>query len=311
MRAKSQRGIKRTVLAAAFSLWACLPAAPVAAPFTRRAFGVDGKTQPPQDRPKKQNLNWNPPEVDAHIGSLSATPPCELPQVLDQGAARAKDMIDNLENFTATETIAYEFFDQMGDLQDGGRGTFDYLVVLGQGGGTAIEETRTPTKGSRAFPASSQDTALPEIALIFSARFQADYAMRCEGSGNWNGTPAWVVRFDQRKDRPAETLTFQGRTAVYHGQLKGRAWIKQGTGEVMHLETSLMEAVPMMHVKNWYLRVDYAPVQFHSKDVTIWLPKSVNAYCQFEQGRTIIDHDFANFMLFSVNTQQQIAKPKN
>ena len=260
---------------------------------------------------KKRSLKWNPPNVDAKVPSLSAKPPCELSHVLEQAGARVTELIANLQNFTASERIEYQFLDNIGDLEDGGNGTFDYLVNLEQHPeGVVIQETRTPAKGAYAFAASSADRGLPEMALIFLPRLQADYAMNCEGAGEWAGQKAWVVHFQQRKDKPSETISFSGRNILYPAQLKGRAWIAADSGGVLHLETSLMAGIPMADVRNWSLSIDYAPVQFHSQTVTIWLPQVVDAYGESEKGRAILYHDFSNFQLFSVQTQQVIEKPK-
>jgi hypothetical protein len=41
------------------------------------------------------------------------------------------------------------------------------------------------------------------------------------------------------------------------------------------------------------------------------LPQTVDAYCDFEDHRTIAYHTFTNFMLFSVRTDQAIEKSTN
>ena len=51
--------------------------------------------------------------------------------------------------------------------------------------------------------------------------------MKCEGSSEWNGQPAWVVVFQQRKDRPSHTAMFSVKGVMYPAKLKGRAWIAQ------------------------------------------------------------------------------------
>jgi hypothetical protein len=152
---------------------------------------------------------------------------------------------------------------------------------------------------------------LPDLALIFLPELQGDYEMNCEGATEWNGQPAWVVHFQQRKDRPSHTVSFRDKGVVYPAHLKGRAWIAAGSGEVMHLETGMMEGIAPMHVRGWYLSIDYAPVQFRTQKVSIWLPRDVDAYCEFDEYRTITYHTFSNFMLFSVHTDQEIQKPQN
>jgi hypothetical protein len=55
---------------------------------------------------------------------------------------------------------------------------------------------------------------------------------------------------------------------------------------------------------------DYAPVASTSRNLNLWLPKSAVAYTHYDKRRTIIEHTFSAFQLFSVDTQQVIGKPK-
>ena len=47
------------------------------------------------------------------------------------------------------------------------------------------------------------------------------------------------------------------------------------------------------------------------KTYLLLLPQTVDAYCDFEDHRTIVYHTFTDFMLFSVDTGQTLEKPKN
>lgn len=80
-------------------------------------------------------------------------------------------------------------------------------------------------------------------------------------------------------------------------------------GEVIHMETSLMDAIPAASVRRMYLSVDYAAVQFRTQDVRIWLPHAVDAYGDFGDRRTIVNHTFTDFFLYSVRTDDVIGKP--
>jgi hypothetical protein len=106
-------------------------------------------------------------------------------------------------------------------------------------------------------------------------------------------------------------VSYRYNGAAYPAHLKGRAWIAAGSGEVMHLETGMMESLAAMRVRNWYLSIDYAPVKFRTQNVSIWLPRDVDAYCEFDDYRTITYHTFGSFLLFSVHTDQEIPKPQN
>jgi hypothetical protein len=239
------------------------------------------------------------------------SPPCDLSKVLRQAGASESEQVINLQNFTAQEKIEYRTTDVQNFVKDLGSEMFDYIVVFQQSpGGLVFEEKRNPRHGSSLSPAAMQDTGLPEIVLIFLPNMQDDYEMACEGAAQWYGQLTWVVRFQQRKDRPSRSYSFRIGSAVYPVGLKGRAWIAADSGEVVHMETGLMADVPAVRVRQAYLSIDYAPVQFQAQLVKIWLPKLVDGFWDFGDHRTIVYHTFSDFFLFSVQTEQKIDKPK-
>ncbi|HKN76321.1 MAG TPA: VWA domain-containing protein [Candidatus Acidoferrum sp.] len=261
--------------------------------------------------PKPRILFWDPPSVDTHLHPDSASAECSLPTVLEQTGKRAIELLANLQNFTAQERIEYRVLGNVGDQLDYGTGSFDYTAAFEHHKeGFAVQEGRTPERGSQPFPAAAQDVGLPEMALIFLPDLQDDYEMKCEGVTEWKGHPAWVVHFRQRTGRPNHTASFRHRNNMYPAMLKGRAWIARDSTEVMHLEIGLMREIPEINLEQWFLSIDYAPVRFRMRDAQVWLPQSVDAYGDFGVRRTIISHRFSNFLLFSVQTHELIEKPK-
>ncbi|HEV2491392.1 MAG TPA: hypothetical protein VGT03_16430 [Candidatus Acidoferrales bacterium] len=260
---------------------------------------------------KDRLIRWDPPNLDGPLGSVSASPPCTLSHVLEQAGARAQEMMDNIPNFTANERIQYQATDPIGQLEQAQSGTFEYVALFSSDGtGWTVQEYRTPLKGTETFPASAQDIGLPELALIFLPRYQADFDMTCEGAAQWNGEAAWVVHFRQRPDKPSEMLSIPGTKPLYRLKLKGRAWLAADSGEVLHLDTGILGAIPALRVRNWWLSINYGPVQFRSLKIRMWLPQTVDASTEFDDHRMMIYHTFADFMVFSVHTQQEIGKPK-
>lgn len=254
---------------------------------------------------------WNPPDVNSTLHSLTHTPACSLEQVLEDAGANALELTGNLENFTAEEQIEYQMLNQAGFPEAADSGTFDYVFAFEQSSnGRGSREYRSPAKGSHAFPASGQDTGQAALALIFLPSMQTDYEMACEGLDKWEGQPAWVVRFQQRKDRPRRTLQFRTGSGDYRAMLKGRAWVSEDHCQVLHIETNLMEDIPAMNVRASAIAVDYAPVEIQSRKLQLWLPQRIRAYWDIGGHHIMLFHTFSNFQLFSVDTEQNIEKPK-
>lgn len=264
-----------------------------------------------QKAPKPHSAHWAPPNVDAPLTSLSSSAPCFADKVLEQAGERAKELVTNLQNFTARERIAYEELDEFGNPRASQNGAYDYLVLLQENrpGSLSVSETRNGSSSLDVFPAAIADSGLPAMVLIFHPYYVGEYNMRCEGLGQWNGQPAWVIHFEQRRDKPSHTRAFRTKDARFPFKLKGRAWIASDTYEILHLESNLMEAVPMIHLRSEAVSIDYAPVQFHSRNVTLWLPQAAEVFSDFETQRYHVRHSFTDFLLFSVDTNQKIENP--
>jgi hypothetical protein len=259
---------------------------------------------------KHKQLSWAPPNVDGRLASLAASPPCPLPKVLEQAGAHALELTTNLENFTAQEQIEYEKLTHNGLLEENDSSTFNYVFAFEQHGEGVSREYRTPTKQGHTFPASGQDTGQAALALIFRPKRQDDYEMSCEGLDKWNGQSAWVIRFQQRKDKPRRTVGFSTGGREYSAMLKGRAWISMDSGQVLHQETKLMQDIPELNLRSSAVSVDYAPVQIQSRKLELWLPQRIEAFWELSNVRIILFHTFSDFKLFSVDTEQTIQPPK-
>lgn len=301
-------GMKLFTAAVVCAVLVCSLAAAAGVEAARAAAGVAQQSQGAAKKIKDRSMGWEPPSVDRPLRGVSAVPPCNLAEVLKQAGARAEELAGNVPNFTADERIQYRALDLMGSVVDAASGTFEYLALfVPEGGGWVVQETRTALKGTHTFPASAQDTGLAELAFIFLPRYQGDFDMSCEGAAPWNGEAAWVMHFQQRPDKPAEMIRVAG--TKYRLKLKGRAWLAAGSGEVLHLESGILEPITATGMRNWWLEIDYGPVQFPRQDVQMWLPQTVDAYAELDNYRTMVYHTFANFMMFSVHTRQDGQKP--
>jgi hypothetical protein len=268
--------------------------------------------QSPQTPAKQSGLTWDPPKLDAKLKLPPGTPPCEIDKVLVLAGARASELVDNLQNFTAREQIDYRIFGAggFGDTRRSSTDSFDYTATIVKHGETfSVQESRNPSQAAMGFPMESQDIGLPEMALIFLPDLHPDYDMKCEAAMLYDNRPTWFVTFRQRKDRPNQTAVFSANGHSYPAPLKGRAWIAQDTGAVVHMDIALMHDIPAVNVREWYLVIDYAPVRFRTKDITVWLPQSAGTWAAFDTDHVVVYHTFSNFFLFSVQTVQQPAPP--
>jgi len=277
-------------------------------------FGVATLPSVPQDPNWQQTVpvqnqkydppGWNPPNTDAKIRSLTKSVPCDLAAILDQAGRKAAEFANTLQKFTAQESIEYKRFDRGGDLKETQSGTFDYTFAFEErNGGTASQEYRTATKGSRVFAEAGHDIGQVALALLFHPSLQTDYQMKCEGVDNWRGQRSWVIRFEQRKDRPARTFQFKEEKSTYPAMLKGRAWVSSENWQILHLEVNLTQVPSGMRLEVGAMSIDYAAVPIAVRELTVWLPQRVETYWEFRDYRAMLSHSFRKFQVFLVESK--------
>ena len=254
---------------------------------------------------------WPPADVDEFVPPASSNPPCSLPQVLARAGHRVEQLVQDLDRFTATEVVQHHKVDKAGRLQDPEMSRFDYLVFLSQrpSGLMKVEEYRKGRSAGDQFPDHVATEGTPALVLIFHPRYTQNFSMSCEGLGDWQGKPAWQVRFEQRDpNRSMISLVMAGR--AYNLKIRGRAWILADSYEVARLETDLAETIPAIRLRLDHQSVEYSPVRFPKSKVEIWLPSSTELFMDFLGHRFYRRHTFTDFNLFSVKIDQQFGDPK-
>ncbi len=173
----------------------------------------------------------------------------------------------------------------------------------------AVEESRDAGPSLDRFPEHLATLGLPALALLFHPWHVDEFHLACEGFSDWRGYPAWQVRFEQRSDRPQRMRSYRIGTMVYPVKLKGRAWIAANSYQVLHLDADLLEPIPKIRLHSEHISVDYHPVQFQTEKLELWLPNRADVYFDFRGHRYHRRHSFSKYMLFSVDTSQQIRDP--
>ncbi len=254
---------------------------------------------------------WPPENVDDRVPAVAADASCPLPQVLQAATERAKELVTNLQQFTATERIEHQEVDKVGNFRSPKTSSFAYLVTISEirPRMLKVEETRNGSTALELFPAGLATWGLPVLALVFHPYFIEEYSMTCEGLGQWQGQPAWQVHFQQRPDKPIRIRGYRVGGHSYPMKLKGRAWIAADSYQVLHLETDLLEPVPEIHLLSEHLAIEYRPVRFQKQKLELWLPQSADLYMDLVSLRYYRRHSFSDFQLFSVDATQQIHDP--
>lgn len=172
--------------------------------------------------------------------------PCPLGEILQGASERASEMVDNLQRFTALEEIEYIEFKKNGKPRRANNQLFSYLAEVDQGSSGAfwIEEYRLAKTESDSPQIS--DTGTAAFALIFHPHEIGNFEFGCEARTDWQGVPAWRLRFEESPDPRKAFHQIKIDRSAYRLRLQGRAWIAGDGYQILRLETDLVAPVPQM-----------------------------------------------------------------
>jgi hypothetical protein len=255
----------------------------------------------------KMGDEWFPENIDRIIPpvTVAANTTCSLPDVLLETGNKIRQLVNNVDRFTATETVSHQRVSRSGRLRNPETLRFDYLVSYKQvaDGYLDVREFRTGGFGPQ-FPDDIATNGTPSLVLIFHPNYIDNFKMHCEGLGWWRGQPAWQIRFEERTARANSQTALAIDGHWFHPRLRGKAWILANSYQVARLETDLADTIPEIRFSLQHINVEYGPVHFPRSEIEIWLPSTTELYMDFRGHRFYRRHSFSNFKLFSVNVQQ-------
>ena len=173
-----------------------------------------------------------------------------------------------------------------------------------------VSEYRSERSGLDDLPDHIASNGFISLALVFHPSMRDNFQLTCEGLGDWHGQATWLVHFQQRSDRPNRFHSYVVNGSVYPVALKGRAWIKADSFQIVRMESELVSPAPEIRLLTEHQIVDYGPVSFKKKNEDLWLPHSAELYFNLRNRRYHRRHSFDHFMLFAVDSAEKRNEPK-
>jgi hypothetical protein len=254
---------------------------------------------------------WSPEDVDAAVPTVSNDSPCPLDQVLHEASLQALQLVDNLQRFSARERIEHIEFGKDGKKHNSSAQSVNYVAEIQQNAQALwVDEYRTGEAESESDQPLLTDTGTAAFALIFHPRLIGNFNIRCEGKADFQGTPAWQLRFEESADPNKSFHQIRIKNSVYQLRFKGRAWIDADSYDVLRLQTDLIAPIPQIDLQVEHLDISYAPVAFEKRKLQIWLPQSASLYIAYHGHRYARLHNFNQFQLFTIATEQTVKPPQ-
>jgi hypothetical protein len=250
--------------------------------------------------------------VDAAVPPVVPGVSCPLEDVLEGARKRVQELLENIDRFTAIEAVDSSEIGKDGRASRSLKYTFDYLgmVSLSRGGDLMFDESRKETGRINPTPIPIRTVGLAVGAAVFHPLRFDDFETTCEGLGQWHAKPGWQLHFAQRWDKPPRFQAIFADDHWFDVKLKGRAWISPETLQIEHIDFDLLEAISRIRLQTEHMSIDYNAVDFPKRKLQLWLPQSVIFYLDIGGHRFINHHELSNYLLFAVETNQEIKLPR-
>ena len=256
---------------------------------------------------------WAPPDIDSREYPLARNAPCSTEEILPRAEQRMRSQLQNFEKFTATEHIDHQEIDRMGRPGPVKSRDFSYIVFVNRYAGDSyfLDEDRYSAASDSSFPTSLATTGLNNLGVsILQPARRGEFFYQCEGLAGIREKAAWQIRFQEKKDSQVGVRDWRRDGKIYHLPVKGRIWISSASFDVLRIETDLLEPEQSLNLTRDHLLVDYGPVNFATANTTLWLPLSAEMHMELRGHRYHHKHYLTDYMLFEVDTNHKMGKPK-
>lgn len=271
--------------------------------------GVDPLLASPE--PPISVKSWQPPGIDYLRPPVAAGVACPYADVMEKSGQRVKELVDDVSRIAAIEHLVHQQMDEMGNPATRETRNFNYSASISEEkpGFLEVDEDRSERLSRADFPDEIASGGFATLAFVFHPDMRDNFEMECEGLGRWHDQAAWLVHFKQREDRPARIHDYRVGGEVYSLRLKGRAWITADKFQIVRIESELISPMPQIRLRNEQQVVEYGPIQFHGKNLELWLPQKAEIYLDFRKRRYFRSHTFDHYMLFSVDSEEKRKEP--
>jgi tetratricopeptide (TPR) repeat protein len=246
---------------------------------------------------------WLPPNVDDAVPPVETGMTCPLHQILKETGERVVEFVNNVDRFSATETMNHEALNEFGLAVHSERRSFNYLVAIQQfrPGVYDVQEFRDGLTTTDNFPEHVATVGTVALVFVFHPNYADDFDFRCEGRTHQGGQDAWQIHFAQRPDHPPRLRSYRLANRYFRVGLKGRAWVSAQTFQVLRLESDLTGTLPEIRLRADHEDIQYGPVLVKRKELVLWLPASSEIFLDFNGHRIHRQQQLSDYFFFWVD----------
>jgi len=253
---------------------------------------------------------WRPPDVDAVKPNVVPGIACKGEEVLAEAGKRVQELTQDITRIAAEENLFHQTLDDAGVSTSSETRKYDYVAaVSAEPRSVFIQEYRSSKVAKVDDPDRISSTGFAILALLFHPQLQGDFDFDCEGQGEWRGQASWLIHFRQRHDLPNRMHSYDVGGRPFRADLKGRAWISADKFQILRIEADMVDPIREIQLLSEHQTVEYGPVPFAQKNVSLWLPKVAEIYIDLRKHHYYRRHSFDHYELFSVDSEQKDKVP--
>lgn len=248
------------------------------------------------------------------LGSDIPAPPApdKLQNLLQRTGAQMSEYLEKFSDVRCTEKVMQEKFKNDGKEKIDHReeSTFDYLVILANTGGElSLSESRLPVHEAKADKKKRSmlvSNGFATLFLVFHPLYANSFDFSELGNEVVDGHRLTKVGFRHiRGTRTPAALALRGRE--YPLELSGTAWIDGETGAITKMSGGVENTMVDVGLNTLHTDVEFAPFPFKDLQKTYWFPLRAVVEVETPRQHWRNTHEFTNYKLFSVSTEEQVA----
>ncbi len=258
-------------------------------------------------------LDYSAAQIQGLVPAKSQLP---LKAILSEVGKNVATQFRDFRSTTSLEIIRQEKIDKRGRIKDYRDGKYHYLCLMPTTNSLpAFDEYRQSIEQSSGSLNSLDEgymltSGFAGAALVFHPAYQAQSNFRYLGRQTIDGHETYVVAFaqDPMRSEMVGMFNFSGQSVYIFVQ--GLAWIDAQNYQIIRLWTDLLKPLSAVRLKQETTRIQYQQVHFKEIAQAFWLPKTVTVTVDWKGKMLRNLHQYSDYRLFHVGTQQRIHEPK-
>jgi hypothetical protein len=213
--------------------------------------------------------------------------------------------ISELANLHCKEMVTQEKLSSSGHVQTTERSTYDYLVMMeGNGDDFQLNESRLETKaGSHKSLPMLVTNGFSTLLLVFHPYYSGAFEFEKGPEETVNGTPAVTVHFKHiHGQRTLAALALRNRE--FPLELQGTAWLDKKTGQVLKMESTLIDDMSDIGLRSLNVHVDYRQIHLAGTAGNMTLPVLATVEVATSRQHWRNTHAFTDYKVFGAQAEQ-------